>query len=58
MAPTVSDIFRMKFPGKVSSPRQRTGRVELLIGRIQTNTGVDHLLPVAGGDATGSINFS
>jgi hypothetical protein len=58
MAPTVSDIFRMKIPGKVSSPRRNTGRGRLLIGRIQTNPGFDHLLPVAGADATGSVNFS
>jgi hypothetical protein len=54
----VSDIFRMKIPGKVSSPRRNTGRGRLLIGRIQTNPGFDHLLPVAGAHATGSVNFS
>jgi hypothetical protein len=58
MAPTVSDIFRMKIPGKVSSPRQKAGGGELLIGRIQTNPDKDHPLAVAGADATGSINFS
>jgi hypothetical protein len=58
MAPTVSDIFRMKIPGKVGSPRQKTGGGELLIGRIQTNPDKDHPLAVAGADATGSVNFS
>jgi hypothetical protein len=48
----------MKILGKVSSPRRKTARGEVLMGRIQTNTGPDHLLPVAGAGATGSINFS
>jgi hypothetical protein len=53
-----SDIFRMKIPGKVCSPRLFFTRGEVLIGRIQTNRGSDHPLAVAGARGIQSINFS
>jgi hypothetical protein len=53
-----SDILRMKIPGKVCSPLALCARGDLLIGRIQTKTGPNHLLPVAGARTARSINFS
>jgi hypothetical protein len=53
-----SDIFCMKIPGEVCSPQTLFVRGEVLIGRIQTKTGSDHLLAVAGARAIGAVNFS
>jgi hypothetical protein len=53
-----SDIFRMKIPGKVYSPPALFACGDLLIGRIQTKRGSDHLLAVAGAHAIGVVNFS
>jgi hypothetical protein len=58
IAAIVNDIFTMKVPGKVCSPRCAFRRGELLIGRNQTTSNCDRVVLVAGGYAAGPINFS